>query len=136
MYQRVKNHISPPRSGNPSPSKNLHHFASKETDPHLQMLRTSQRWVELRRMILAVRPVCEICARLSAAPRLATEIHHIVPAAVMIARHGDEGFFDLANLAPLCRRHHQRNESAWKNGTSASVFPTESRLKEADLWRE
>jgi len=135
MYQRKAKHNSPHpdeirRLGHPA-----HNFGSKDADPHLQSLRTSPRWIELRRLILAARPVCEICARIGSAPRLATEIHHIVPASVMIARHGDEGFFELANLAPLCRKHHQRNEHAWRNGTAASVFPTENRITEAELWR-
>lgn len=144
MHQRTTRHFPAAASGHrppssasaPSTSKPAPNFATKTVDPHLQALRTSPRWIELRRLILAARPVCEICARLHPeAPRFATEIHHIIPAAVMIARAGDEGFFELSNLAPLCRRHHQRNESSWKNGTASSVFPPESRLQESDLWR-
>ena len=142
MHQRTTRHFPAAASGHrspspaPAPSTTPPAFSTKTVDPHPQALRTSPRWIELRRLILAARPVCEICARLHPeAPRLATEIHHIIPATVMIARAGDEGFFELSNLAPLCRRHHQRNESAWKNGTASSVFPPASRLQEADLWR-
>lgn len=139
MYQRTTNHFpaaaSKHRSPSPANPRNPA-FTTKAIDPHLQALRTSPRWIELRRLILAARPVCEICARLCPeAPHFATEIHHIIPAAVMIARHGDEGFFELSNLAPLCRRHHQRNEAAWKNGTASSVFPPETRITEDELWR-
>lgn len=139
MYQRTTNHFpaaaSKHRSPSPANPRNPA-FTTKAIDPHLQALRTSPRWIELRRLILAARPVCEICARLCPeAPHFATEIHHIIPAAVMIARHGDEGFFELSNLAALCRRHHQRNEAAWKNGTASSVFPPETRITEDELWR-
>ena len=110
-------------------------FRTKVCDPHLQALRSSERWHRLRDAILTARPVCEICRRLTESPRLATEVHHIIPAAVMLERFGDEGFFELSNLIPLCTRHHQRNESAWRNGTADSVFPPESRLLEEELWR-
>ena len=111
-------------------------FRTKIEDQHLQALRNSPRWIELRRLILAARPVCEVCLRLRPnAPRPATEIHHIIPAAVMIEREGDEGFFRLDNLAPVCAHHHARNEHAWRNGTAAVLFPPENRIKEAELWR-
>lgn len=125
MHQRVKNHISPHRGS----------FATKVIDPHLQALRSSLRWQRLRDAILTARPVCEICRRLSDTPRLATEVHHIIPAATMIARAGDDGFFEVSNLIPLCAHHHQRNESAWRNGTADTLFPPETRITEAELWR-
>lgn len=136
MPQRDKNHITSRKSAIPNRSGSGYNFATKDSDPHLQALRTSPRWIALRQQILTARPVCEICARLHPeAPHLATEIHHIIPASMMIANFGDEGFFYLNNLAPLCRKHHQRNESAWKNGTASSIFPPESRITEDELWR-
>lgn len=101
---------------------------TKNSDPVLDVLRSSKRWTSLRKSILSAFPVCYLCRRIGCAPRLSMDIHHIVPARVMIDQHGEEGFFDVSNLVPLCRHHHDRNENAWKDGRSDILFPKEDRL--------
>lgn len=101
-----------------------------KADRSLDYLRKSRRWQRLRQQILRAFPVCPVCLRVGCAPRASVDIHHIVPARVMIERAGgdNEAFFELSNLAPVCRRHHERNESAWSNGTAETVFPVSERL--------
>jgi len=103
-------------------------WENKDSDPLLDGLRSSKRWASLRKQILLFFPVCYLCNRIGCAPRLAVDIHHIIPARVMIERHGEEGFFEVSNLVPLCRHHHERNENAWKDGRSEILFPDSDRL--------
>lgn len=100
----------------------------KTENPVLRRLRSSKRWQALRRQILQACPVCYLCRRLGGALRPATDIHHIVPARVMIESGGEEAFFELHNLIPLCVYHHERNENAWKDGTVETLFPESDRL--------
>ena len=110
----------------------------KRENPELRRLRSSKRWQELRERILTEHPLCYLCRRLGMAPRLATEVHHIMPAAEAVKRGGEEAFYELRNLVPLCSYHHDRNESAWRNGLAETLFPEADRLteKEAAKCRE
>jgi len=87
----------------------------------LDALRASKRWRELRESILREQPLCVVCIALGR-KFPAAEVHHIVPAAEMVKRYGEEGFYIRENLVPLCRRCHDRNENAWKTGTAGIVF--------------
>ena len=87
----------------------------------LDRLRGSKRWRDLREAVLSEEPLCVVCLALGR-KFPAAEVHHIIPAAEMVKRHGDEGFFIRDNLAPLCRRCHDRNENAWKTGTAEVLF--------------
>lgn len=100
----------------------------KVEDPGLRRLRSSKRWQDLRRQILLACPVCYLCRRLGGALRPATDIHHVIPAREMIESGGEEAFFELRNLIPLCVYHHERNENAWKDGTAETLFPESDRL--------
>lgn len=100
----------------------------KTENPVLRRLRSSKRWQDLRRQILLACPVCYLCRRLGGALRPATDIHHVIPAREMIESGGEEAFFELRNLIPLCTYHHERNENAWKDGTAEALFPESDRL--------
>lgn len=100
----------------------------KTENPVLRRLRSSKRWQDLRRQILLACPVCYLCRRLGGALRPATDIHHVIPAREMIESGGEEAFFELRNLIPLCTYHHERNENAWKDGTVETLFPESDRL--------
>ena len=100
----------------------------KTENPVLRRLRSSKRWQDLRRQILLACPVCYLCRRLGGALRPATDIHHVIPAREMIESGGEEAFFELRNLIPLCTYHHERNENAWKDGTAETLFPESDRL--------
>ena len=113
-------------------AKNNRRCWKKQEDPVLRRLRSSKRWQDLRDRILTDHPLCYLCRRLGMAPRLATEVHHIVPAYEAVKRGGEEAFFELRNLVPLCSFHHDRNESAWKNGLSEVLFPESERLTERE----
>lgn len=97
----------------------------KSDSPELRRLRSSGRWQKLRESILQKHPICFLCDRIGCAPRLAVEIHHIIPAQTMIDRSGEESFYDPENLVPLCKMHHERNENAWKDGRSETLFDKE-----------
>lgn len=60
----------------------------------------SRRWRGLRRTVLRARPWCEA----TDCHNLATDLDHIVPLRVILANGADP--FDLANVQPLCKRHH------------------------------
>ena len=92
----------------------------------LDALRGSARWQKLRVEILSRRPLCVVCAALGR-NFPASEIHHVIPAAEMVKRYGEEGFFREDNLAAVCRRCHDRNEHAWRRGVADVVFPPEVR---------
>lgn len=100
----------------------------KTENPVLRRLRSSKRWQDLRRRILEACPVCYLCRRLGGTLRPATDIHHVIPAREMIESGGEEAFFELRNLIPLCTYHHERNENAWKDGTAETLFPESDRL--------
>lgn len=92
----------------------------------LDALRGSARWQRLREVILRNHPLCVVCAALGR-NFPATEVHHIVPAAQMVARYGTDGFFREDNLVALCTRCHDRNESAYIRGVEDVVFPKTER---------
>lgn len=100
----------------------------KTENPVLRRLRSSKRWQALRQQILLACPVCYLCRRLGGALRPATDIHHVIPAREMLELGGEEAFFELRNLIPLCTYHHERNENAWKDGTAETLFPESDRL--------
>jgi 5-methylcytosine-specific restriction protein A len=65
-----------------------------------------EQWRKVRAMALAGNPLCKMCAD-AGATNLAADVHHIVPIRVDPSRR-----LDLANLVPLCRRHHAQAERA------------------------
>lgn len=92
----------------------------------LDRLRGSARWQKLRAAILTRHPLCVVCWELGL-PFPASEVHHIVPAAEMVKRYGDEGFFREDNLVALCTKCHDRNEHAYIHGVEDIVFPKSER---------
>lgn len=92
----------------------------------LDALRGSTRWRQLREAVLRSNPLCAVCAEKGIAYP-ADEVHHIIPAAEMVKRYGEEGFYAVDNLVPLCRRCHDRNEDAWRQGLAEVLFPKSRR---------
>ena len=102
------------------------HFWTSKKKTELDALRGSPRWRKLRETVLRSNPLCATCATMGR-NFPAAEVHHIIPAAEMVKRYGDDGFFRVDNLVPLCRRCHDRNESAWRQGVTDVVFPKDKR---------
>ena len=102
------------------------HFWQNKRKTELDALRGSPRWRQLREAVLRSNPLCATCAAMGR-NFPAAEVHHIIPEAEMVKRYGDEGFFRVDNLVPLCRRCHDRNEQAYRQGVADVVFPPERR---------
>jgi 5-methylcytosine-specific restriction endonuclease McrA len=62
--------------------------------------------VHTRRAVLGRDPLCSFLTQGVRCLRLATQIHHIVPADEWTAQGHD--FFDLENLCGLCAEHHDQ----------------------------
>lgn len=92
----------------------------------LDALRGSTRWQKLRAAVLRRHPLCVVCSALGR-NFPAEEVHHIVPAAEMVRRYGPDGFFREDNLVAVCRRCHDRNETAYIRGVEDIVFPKTER---------
>ena len=65
------------------------------------------RWTKVRRQVFEANPLCVECQR-EGRTATATDVDHVVPARVVVARDGDGAFFDLANLEGLCHPCHDR----------------------------
>lgn len=66
----------------------------------------SARWVELRALVLSVRPLCVRCMH-EGRETLATEVHHISPVEDgATAEDRRRLMFDVTNLQPLCHSCH------------------------------
>ncbi len=75
-------------------------------------IRSSERWISLRKMILKRCPLCQLCGK------VAEEIHHIKPVAKF-----PELAFETTNLVPLCTKCHIKIESAIRRGfETATLF--------------
>ena len=61
-------------------------------------------WRLARLHVLTLDPQCTIVENGTRCPRLATDVHHRVPAELWMAR--GEDFYDLSNLFSLCHEHH------------------------------
>lgn len=82
-------------------------------------LRGSDRWKRLRIMVLKRHPLCLFCGK------PADEVHHIEQASQR-----PDLFFDVYNLAPLCKKHHEQVHASYKRGFGAELlFPEHKRLK-------
>ena len=103
----------------------MNKWRTKESN-ELTPLRGSVRWRQLREAVLRSNPLCATCAAMGR-NFPAAEVHHIIPAAEMVKRYGEEGFYQVDNLVPLCRRCHDRNERAYRQGVADVVFPKEKR---------
>jgi 5-methylcytosine-specific restriction enzyme A len=95
-----------------------------QRDQEMKAFYHSKAWLDFRRWVLSVRPICEECIQ---ADRLtpASHVHHIKP-----ARDHPELRFTASNVQALCHACHSRIEAQHKGQqTSAS---TQSR-KEHDI---
>ena len=96
--KRVRRHV-PADSADVVPAVSASYLAAKR-------IRSSGRWKRLSLLVLSRSPVCEWCGR-----RASVEAHHVEG----VAKRPDLAY-DSGNLVALCRRCHERIESAERRG--------------------
>lgn len=75
------------------------------------------RWKRLREAVRAEQPLCVMCLRDDVVTE-ADVVDHIKP------HHGDHLlFFDMSNLQPLCKQHHDRDKQQMERGTYIEFGP-------------
>ncbi len=80
-------------------------FIKRSEGVEIAQLRSSARWQRLRTKMLSTYPTCFICGD------LATEVHHIIEAAV-----DRDLFFDIDNLASVCESCQKKVHGAYRRG--------------------
>jgi hypothetical protein len=80
--------------------------AAYKSDNPLRPLYWTKRWKVVRRHVIARDPICTHEENGARCPRLSTDAHHVIPAQKFVNDRGD--FFDMSNLAGLCKEHHSR----------------------------
>ena len=91
------------------------------TPGEIRRARRSRRYRRRRRQLLATEPLCRLCDGESRTVA-AAELDHIVPAA-----RAPERFWDVTNVQPVCRAHHEQK-------TAAEHGPAETPARAA--WRQ
>ena len=106
---------------NPTPTRqdrDRAHRRARHEDPERQALNalySGTRWQRLRQVVLGENPLCTACQE-AGITTPALDVDHVVPAAVMAARHGPTGFYVRENLRGLCRSHHNAATQAARGG--------------------